>query len=162
MVKQKHNVAIRTLPLILGRSFMPRFKKKKKKKTIEEACRGRLYKLAPQTTNHLPIICQQKAGRVRGPSKAKPAAAEVEEDEDEEEEEEMKPKPVAARYIRGPPLTKPQSHQGSSETTQCLVFYQLLSALRSICSIRCSYSLMKVKHSASCKMICKVAHTSNY
>lgn len=56
---------------------------------------------------------QQKAGRARGSSKPKAAAAEV----DDEQEEEMKSKPVPARYIRGPPLSEPQSQQVRSETT---------------------------------------------
>uniref|UniRef100_UPI003AB0FCBD serine/threonine-protein kinase VRK2 isoform X1 n=2 Tax=Centroberyx gerrardi TaxID=166262 RepID=UPI003AB0FCBD len=50
----------------------------------------------------------KKAERARGSSKPKPVAVEV---GDEGEKEEMKPKPVPARYIRGPPLTKPQSQQ---------------------------------------------------
>lgn len=51
---------------------------------------------------------QQKAGRARGPSKAKAAAKEG------EEEQEKKAKPVPAQYIRGPPLPKPAAQQVSS------------------------------------------------
>lgn len=54
-----------------------------------------------------PPIKEKKAGRAKGPSKGKAAAAEV----DEEQEERRKSKPVPARYIRGPPITKPQPQQ---------------------------------------------------
>ncbi|KAL3049938.1 hypothetical protein OYC64_012075 [Pagothenia borchgrevinki] len=54
---------------------------------------------------------EKKAGRVKRPPKAKAVPAEVEDDE----EEEMKAKPVPARYIRGPPLTKPQAQSPEVE-----------------------------------------------
>lgn len=55
----------------------------------------------------------KKAGRARGPSKAKAAATEVDDGDDDgdDDEEETKPKPVASRYIRGPPIAKPQAQQ---------------------------------------------------
>ncbi|XP_062286944.1 serine/threonine-protein kinase VRK1-like [Scomber scombrus] len=66
----------------------------------------------------------KKPGRPRGTSKAKPAPPKMEDDDDydseEEEEREMKTKPVDSRYIRGPPITKPQSQKGSSEKTSYL------------------------------------------
>ncbi|KAK5881989.1 hypothetical protein CesoFtcFv8_020624 [Champsocephalus esox] len=54
---------------------------------------------------------EKKAGRVKRPPKAKAVPAEVEDNE----EEEMKAKPVPARYIRGPPLTKPQSSKDGED-----------------------------------------------
>lgn len=59
-------------------------------------------------------LSQQKAGRARSSPKAKAVPTEV---DNEHEEERMKTKPVQARYIRGPPLTKPQVPQVRSETT---------------------------------------------
>ncbi|KAI3363581.1 hypothetical protein L3Q82_011592, partial [Scortum barcoo] len=58
-----------------------------------------------------PPAREKKAGRARGPSKPKAAVTEV----DDEQEEETKSKPVPARYIRGPPLTKPESQQNKDE-----------------------------------------------
>ncbi|CAJ1067004.1 serine/threonine-protein kinase VRK1-like [Xyrichtys novacula] len=55
-----------------------------------------------------PPMKEKKAGRARRPSKAKTAA--TEEDEDKEEEK-RKSKPVPARYLRGPPPSKPQAPQ---------------------------------------------------
>ncbi|XP_031146999.1 serine/threonine-protein kinase VRK1-like isoform X1 [Sander lucioperca] len=49
---------------------------------------------------------EKKAGRARGPSRAKAVATEL---GDEQEEEKMKSKPAPARHIRGPPRPKPQS-----------------------------------------------------
>ncbi|XP_014912732.1 serine/threonine-protein kinase VRK2 isoform X1 [Poecilia latipinna] len=48
---------------------------------------------------------QQKGGTARGPCRVKLVTPEL----GEEELESPKPKPVSARYIRGPPLTKPES-----------------------------------------------------
>ncbi|XP_071337570.1 serine/threonine-protein kinase VRK2 isoform X2 [Trachinotus anak] len=50
---------------------------------------------------------KQKAGRARGASKAKALATVM----DEDVQEDTKSKPVLAQYIRGPPLTKPQSQK---------------------------------------------------
>ncbi|XP_059215391.1 serine/threonine-protein kinase VRK1-like [Centropristis striata] len=61
----------------------------------------------PESTTKVqdPPAREPKAGRAKRPSKAKAAAKEVK----DEEEEKVKPKPVEARYVRGPPLSKPQS-----------------------------------------------------
>ncbi|XP_036979004.1 serine/threonine-protein kinase VRK2 isoform X2 [Acanthopagrus latus] len=50
---------------------------------------------------------KHKPGRARG----KPKAKAVPREEDDEQEKEMKSKPVLPRYIRGPPITKPQTQQ---------------------------------------------------
>lgn len=52
----------------------------------------------------------KKAGRPRGPSKAKAEPIEVD-DEDNDEEETKKSKPVPARYTRGPTPTKPKTRK---------------------------------------------------
>ncbi|XP_044069911.1 serine/threonine-protein kinase VRK2 isoform X2 [Siniperca chuatsi] len=51
-----------------------------------------------------PPTREKKAGRARGSSKPKAVPTEA-----DDEQEEMNTKPAPARYIRGPPLTKPQS-----------------------------------------------------
>ncbi|XP_029926634.1 serine/threonine-protein kinase VRK1 isoform X2 [Myripristis murdjan] len=56
---------------------------------------------------HSPPASSKKAERARGSSKPKPPPAE----QHDREEEETKPRPVPSRYIRGPPLPKPQAQQ---------------------------------------------------
>nr|XP_033469598.1 serine/threonine-protein kinase VRK1-like [Epinephelus lanceolatus] len=62
-----------------------------------------------------PPTREKTAGRARGCSKAKAVVTEVDDDndddDDDEQEEKMKSKPVSARYIRGPPLSKPQAQK---------------------------------------------------
>ncbi|XP_023133017.2 serine/threonine-protein kinase VRK2 [Amphiprion ocellaris] len=62
---------------------------------------------AGESDSKNPHTREKKAGRARGPSKAKPSPAEVEDGAHEG----MKSKPVPACHIRGPPLPKPQSQQ---------------------------------------------------
>lgn len=62
---------------------------------------------AGESNTKNPHTREKKAGRARGPSKAKPLPAEV----DDDVHEGMKPRPVPACYIRGPPLPKPQPQQ---------------------------------------------------
>ncbi|XP_030298362.1 serine/threonine-protein kinase VRK2 isoform X2 [Sparus aurata] len=76
---------------------------------------GRLDFSAPQgpagasaTKVQDPQTKEKKPGRARGKPKAK---ALPREEEDDEKGKEMKSKPVPPRYIRGPPITKPHTHQ---------------------------------------------------
>ncbi|XP_034754310.1 serine/threonine-protein kinase VRK2-like isoform X2 [Etheostoma cragini] len=57
------------------------------------------------TKGQYPPAREKKAGRARGPPRAKVVNTEL----DDEQEDETKSKPVQARYIRGPPRPKPQS-----------------------------------------------------
>ncbi|KAM6922466.1 serine/threonine-protein kinase VRK1-like [Lycodopsis pacificus] len=54
-----------------------------------------------------PPTREKTAGRARGSSRAKAGATQL------DDEEEAKSKPVHARYVRGPPLTRAQSQDGS-------------------------------------------------
>ncbi|XP_071014039.1 serine/threonine-protein kinase VRK2 [Oncorhynchus clarkii lewisi] len=60
----------------------------------------------------------KKAGRAkpatRGASKPKPIYVEDDSDEEKMEIEEGRPKPVPSRYIRGPPVSNPQSEHGKA------------------------------------------------
>ncbi|XP_041645178.1 serine/threonine-protein kinase VRK1-like [Cheilinus undulatus] len=85
------------------------------KKLLGNVVKGKLDFSVPEdstekftTKRRDPAVKEKKAGRAKGPSKAKAAAAEVDE---EQKEERRKSKPVPARYIRGPPITKPQPQQ---------------------------------------------------
>lgn len=67
----------------------------------------------PSAIDHPTFIHQQKAGRARGPSKAKSLAPV----KDEEEQKGVKSKPVPAHNRRGPVVSKSQS-QVRTETTR--------------------------------------------
>ncbi|XP_032384398.1 LOW QUALITY PROTEIN: serine/threonine-protein kinase VRK2 [Etheostoma spectabile] len=58
------------------------------------------------TKGQNPPARKKKAGRARGPPRAKVVNTEL---DDEQEEETMRSKPVQARYIRGPPRPRTQS-----------------------------------------------------
>lgn len=64
------------------------------------------------------VVIEQRPGRGRG--RAKAAADPMEVDghfvEEEEEEQKRKPKQVPAKYIRGPPIKKPQQVRNTAFT----------------------------------------------